>query len=85
MQKLSKLCTLRVIFRILKSEVSIKIKLKASFGGAFTGTYGDIVTLEDSAALNLIEKNLAELVQEEPELEKPILIPKILKGKKSGK
>ena len=72
------------IFRILKSEVSIKIKLKASFGGAFTGTYGDIVTLEDSAALNLIEKNLAELVVEE-ELEPPKLIPKIIKGKKSGK
>ena len=63
----------------------MKVKLKASFGGSFSGTYGDIVLLEDSEALNLIEKNLAELVQEEPELEKPILIPKILKGKKRGK
>lgn len=63
----------------------IKIRLKASFGGAFNGTYGDVISLNDSEALNLIEKNLAELVQEEPELERPILIPKIIKGKKSGK
>jgi len=52
------------------SEVLIKIKLKASFGGQFTGS-----------AINLIEKSLAEAVIEEP----PKLVPKIFKGKKSGK
>jgi len=63
------------------SEVLIKIKLKASFGGQFTGTYGDIIEVDDKTAINLIEKSLAELVIEEP----PKLIPKIIKGKKSGK
>jgi len=59
----------------------LKIKLKASFGGAFTGTYGDIVEMDDKSAQTLIEKSLAEPVIEEP----PKLIPKIIKGKKSGK
>jgi hypothetical protein len=38
--------------------------------------------MEDKEALKLIEKNLAEEVVL---IEKPILIPKIIKGKKSGK
>jgi len=60
----------------------MKIRLKASFGGQFTGTYGDIVEVDEKTALNLIEKSLAEQVVE---TEKPKLHPKIFKGKKSGK
>lgn len=82
MQKLSKVCTLTLYSAFLNRRLILRIKLKASFGGQFHGTYGDIIDVPEETALTLISKSLAEKVEE---LEPPKLIPKILKGKKSGK